>query len=397
MKNHRQGWDNKDKRPNHRKNWRSYRRMAHQHPPWKHASIRHSSFQAKRRSLFGRFVGFMLFLALPLVGLGILFGTLISGVESSPPRLIIFIGLACGFPLLLAIIIGSIGALAFRNLGTPLANIMTAADAVADGDLSTRVEEKGPGEFRRLAKSFNRMAEELELADEQRRDLTADVAHELRTPLHILQGNLEGILDGVYQPTNDHIEAALDETRMLSRLVDDLQTLSLAETGQLHLKAESVDIAELLADVGTSFSGPAEAAGIDLQVEFVGIAEELTILGDGERLDQVISNLMGNSLRYTSEGGSILLKAVANLNGVQIFVRDTGEGILPDDIPHIFDRFWRGDKARQRQSGTGSGLGLAIARQFVQAHEGTISVESQLGEGTTFTIELPRENERPFN
>jgi signal transduction histidine kinase len=304
-----------------------------------------------------------------------------------------FIGVVCGFPLLLALIIGTIGALAFRSLGTPLADIMAAADAVAEGDLSTRVEEKGPGEFRRLAQSFNRMAEELEHADVQRRNLTADVAHELRTPLHILQGNLEGILDGVYQPDTEHIEAMLDETRMLSHLVDDLQTLSLAEAGQLHLKMEPVDIAELLADVSTSFSGPAEAAGIDLQVKTTGTPEELTVSGDVERLDQVLSNLMGNALRHTPEGGSILLSASATQNGVQILVRDTGEGIPPEDLPYVFDRFWRGDKSRQRQSGTGSGLGLAIARHFIQAHSGAISVESELGAGTTFIIELPRENE----
>jgi two-component system sensor histidine kinase BaeS len=221
------------------------------------------------------------------------------------------------------------------------------------------------------------------------------VAHELRTPLHILQGNLEGILDGVYQPTAEHIEAMLDETRMLSRLVDDLQTLSLAEAGQLHLKMEPVDVVELLADASTSFSGPAEAAEIDLQIQTIGVPEELVILGDVERLDQVVSNLIGNALRHTSAGGNILLSVAANPNGVQILVRDSGEGIPPEDLPYVFDRFWRGDKSRQRQSGTGSGLGLAIARQFIQAHGGEISVESQFGEGTSFIIELPRNIKSP--
>lgn len=397
MKRRNQDWDENDNWAEWRKNWRSYRTAMHHHSTWQHTPIKHPGFRAKRRSLFGRFIGFLLFLALPLVGLGILFGTIIAGAESSPPRMIMFIGVVCGFPLLLALIIGTIGALAFRSLGTPLADIMAAADAVADGDLSTRVEEKGPGEFRRLAQSFNRMTEELQHADVQRRNLTADVAHELRTPLHILQGNLEGILDGVYQPNSEHIDAMLDETRTLSRLVDDLQTLSLAEAGQLHLRMEFVDISELLADVGTSFSGPAEAAGIDLQVQTMGNPDELTITGDVERLDQVLSNLMGNALRHTPRGGNILLRAEPNQNGVQILVRDTGEGIPTEDLPYVFDRFWRGDKSRQRQSGTGSGLGLAIARQFIQAHGGEIAVESQLGEGTTFTIDLPREIESPAN
>ena len=274
--------------------------------------------------------------------------------------------------------------------------IVAAADAVADGDLSTRVEESGPGEFQRMARSFNRMTVELQRADQQRRNLTADVAHELRTPLHILQGNLEGLQDGVYQPTPEHIAAMLDETQMLARLVDDLQTLSLAETGQLPLRLEAVDIIELLADVGTSFSGQMEAAGIDLQVEATGTPAALTVGGDVERLDQVLSNLMGNALRHTPSGGQIILRAETIPDGVRILVRDTGEGIPPDDLPYIFDRFWRGDKSRQRSSSAGSGLGLAIARQFVSAHGGQISVESQLGLGTTFTIDLPQVTEHPL-
>jgi len=336
-------------------------------------------------------MGLLFFLALPLVGLGILFGTIISGTEVSHPRLVFLIIAICGFPLLLALLIGTIGTVVFRNFGTPLANIMAAADAVAEGNLTTRVEEKGPREFRRMAHSFNHMTAELERTDQQRRNLTADVAHELRTPLHILQGNLEGLQDGLYQPTSEHIEAMLDEIQMLSRLVDDLQTLSLAEAGQLPLREEPIDITELLADISTSFSGPLETAGIDLRVEIEGSPDDLFIHGDAERFDQIFSNLIGNALRHTPAGGSILLRAAATPKGVQILVRDTGEGIPPEDLPYIFDRFWRGDKSRQRQSGVGSGLGLAIANQFVQAHGGKISVESLLGKGTTFSIYFPRE------
>jgi two-component system OmpR family sensor kinase/two-component system sensor histidine kinase BaeS len=359
------------------------------HRPWK-SDAHQRDYRAKRRTLFGRFMVFLVFLALPLVGLGILFGTLISTAENPPVRFQMVLTFICGLPLIVTLIIGTIGALVFRNLGTPLAKIMSAADAVAEGDLSTRLEESGPGEFRRMARSFNRMTAELERADQQRRNLTADIAHELRTPLHILQGDLEGLQDGVYQPSPEHIQAMLDETQMLARLVDDLQTLSLAEAGQLHLRLEPLDISELLADVATSFSGQMEAAGIILDVKTVGTPQDLTINADPERLDQVLSNLVANALRHTSQDGTIMLTAESTSEGVRILVRDTGEGISSEDLPYIFDRFWRGDKSRQRKSGAGSGLGLAIAKQIIAAHGGQIAVESQLGIGTSFTIELPQ-------
>ncbi len=284
----------------------------------------------------------------------------------------------------------------FRGVAMPMVDVMVAADRVAAGDFSTRVPlpPYGPGEFRRLVESFNRMTEELERADLQRRNLTADVAHELRTPLHIIQGNLEGVLDGVYEPTQEHIRTTLDETRLLARLVDDLRTLSLAEAGQLPLVREPVEVADLLADVQTSFSAQAEAAGIDLRVE-VGTAggssdsSRLIVTGDVGRLGQVLGNLVMNALRHTPHGGTIALSAEATSSGVRIAVGDTGQGIPPEDLPYIFDRFWRGDRSRSHAGGAGSGLGLAIARQLVQAHGGTISVDSQPGEGTVFTIELP--------
>ena len=295
----------------------------------------------------------------------------------------------CGLSLALPLLAATLAARAFRGIATPLADVMAAADAVAEGDLSARVPvpRHGDNEFKRLAQSFNRMTEELERADQRRRNLTADVAHELRTPLHIIQGNLEGILDDVYSPSVEHIGATLDETRLLARLVDDLRTLSLAEAGQLPLVWESVDVTDLLADVSTSFSGQAEAAGIALRVETGDGLPAIT--ADVGRLDQVLSNLMANALRHTPSGGTITLQAEPIRDGVRITVRDTGEGIPAEDLPYIFDRFWRGDRSRSRAGGAGSGLGLAIARQLVQIHNGRIGVESEQGQGTTFTIELP--------
>jgi signal transduction histidine kinase len=297
----------------------------------------------------------------------------------------------CGFSLALPLLAGFLALRVFRGVATPLADVMAAANAVAEGDLSTRVPvpEHGPDAFTNLAESFNRMAQELELADHQRRNLTADVAHKLRNPLHIIQGNLEGILDDVYKPNDEHISATLGETRLLARLVDDLRTLSLAEAGQLPLRREVVDIGELLADVRTSFSGQAEAAGLDLQVALEG--HPPSISGDVGRLEQVLNNLVGNAVRHTPAGGSIVLRAQGTGHGVRILVQDTGEGLSAEDLPYIFDRFWRGDKSRSRARGTGSGLGLAIARQLVEAHGGHIAVQSKPGEGTTFVVELPRD------
>jgi signal transduction histidine kinase len=277
---------------------------------------------------------------------------------------------------------------------------MAAADAVAEGDFSARVPEgdipeRGPGELRQLARSFNRMVSELQRQDRLRKDLIADVAHELRTPLHILQGNLEGLQDGIYQPTNEQVELLLAETRQLARLVEDLRTLSLAEAGQLPLVRGPVDVGELISDAVTSFSGQAEAAGITLGFDLGEGGQPLTVSGDPGRLDQVLSNLLANALRHTPPGGTIEVRAMTTAEGVQVQVADDGEGIPAEDLPFIFDRFWRGDRAERTGKDRGSGLGLAIARQLVQAHGGRIWAESPIrqgdgpGRGSSFTFTLP--------
>jgi signal transduction histidine kinase len=276
----------------------------------------------------------------------------------------------------------------YRRFGKPLGDMFNAIDSVADGNLSVRVKEHNSDMFSELVKRFNKMVEELERADKQRRNLTADIAHELRTPLHIIQGNLEGVLDGVYEATPEHINNTLDETKLLARLVEDLQTLSLAETGQLPLHPTRFLLADLLADLTSSYSSQAASQGIDLTTQIENPDQELN--ADYDRLNQVLSNLISNALRHTPEGGKISVEAESASSGersVRIKVKDSGSGIASENLPFIFDRFWRGDRSRTHR--TNSGLGLAITKQLVLAHGGEIKVESEIGKGTIFVIELP--------
>jgi len=344
----------------------------------------------RRRFLFLRFAGiFGLTTLLILGGLATLAWLVAQWLTGNGQMsLIVWVGgalLGVGLPLVGWGIAGH----AFQDIAGPLADLMDAADAMAAGDLHVRIAEESPGDFGRVAQTFNRMARELERAEEQRRNLTADVAHELRTPLSIIQGNLEGLLDGVYQPTAEHLAAMLDETRRLGRLIDDLRLLSLAESGQLVLHKEVIEVGELLTDLATSFGGQAEAKGICLCIAGKEELRGMTVNADAGRLYQVLGNLVVNALRFTPPGGTITLRGEGVPGGVRLTVRDSGEGIAPQDLPYLFDRFWRADPARPRAEGAGGGLGLAIARQLVLAHGGHIEVESQPGRGATFLVELP--------
>jgi two-component system OmpR family sensor kinase/two-component system sensor histidine kinase BaeS len=295
-------------------------------------------------------------------------------------------GFICGGAAMLAILALVLANWARRRVANPLAGVMEVTERVIEGDLSARVEESHRGPFASLESTFNRMLDELETTDQQRRNLTADVAHELNTPLHIIQGYLEGIADGIYPPDENTLNILLDETQLLSRLVEDLRTLSLAEAGELPLKLETFPLAELLEDVGTSFSGQSEATGVNLKVT---TESGLHLTADPGRLDQIISNLVANALRHTPSGGEIKITANSEESGAVIIVEDTGEGIAPEDLSQVFNRFWRKDKSRERKATGGHGLGLAITQQLVHAHGGEISVESELGEGTRFRISLP--------
>jgi signal transduction histidine kinase len=274
---------------------------------------------------------------------------------------------------------------ALRRAATPIGDVIEAAGRVAEGDYSARVAERGPREVRAMARAFNSMAERLQAIDEQRRGLLADVTHELRTPLTVIQGNLEGLLDGVYPRDDAHLEPILEETRVLSRLIDDLRTLALAESGALKLQKEPTDLGALVGESMASFQAQADAAGIELHAD---IAPELPMLElDPARIRQVLENLMANALRYTPRGGTIRVRCYAEDQGnthVAVSVSDTGTGIPPEALAHIFDRFYKSSDSR------GTGLGLAIAKNLVAAHGGEISAQSELGKGTTIRFTLPK-------
>lgn len=279
-----------------------------------------------------------------------------------------------------------LAALVSRRVSAPLGRITRAAQRVAAGDLRVEVPGSSIKEVDTLADAFNRMARSLLHADQLRRNMTADIAHELRTPLTIIKGKLEGILDGVYPGTPEHIAPVLEEAMLLERLIEDLRLLSLAEAGQLPLHRDILDVRELLETVQGSFAREAARQNIALVVDVAPNPPSLD--ADPQRMQQVLGNLLANSLRYTPAGGTITLRASSGPGKTRISVSDTGAGIPPDELPHIFDRFWRGDRARARH-GSGAGLGLAIARQLVEAHGGAISATSAPGQGATITIELP--------
>jgi two-component system sensor histidine kinase BaeS len=272
---------------------------------------------------------------------------------------------------------------ALRRFAAPVGDVIDAVGRVADGDLSTRVDERGPREARALARAFNTMTTRLEAGEEQRRRLLADVSHELRTPLSVVQGNLEALVDGVHPADEAHLVAILDETKVLSRLVEDLRTLSLAESGALALHREAVDVGALVRETVDSFASQSEPAGVSLEAQVSSGLPQVD--ADPVRAREILSNLIANALRYTPRGGRITVTARSGGAAVAIDVRDTGAGIAPERIDRIFDRFYKSPESR------GAGLGLAIAKQLVEAHRGEISATSVLGEGTDIRFTLPTE------
>jgi two-component system OmpR family sensor kinase/two-component system sensor histidine kinase BaeS len=286
---------------------------------------------------------------------------------------------AGSFSLLLALVLG-------YQLARPVNELARAAGRLAKGDLSQRVAAQGNDELANLGRSFNRMAASLEQAERSRRALTADIAHELRNPLAVQRANLEALQDGLYPATPENLAPILEQNLLLTRLVDDLHTLALADAGQLRLEKQPVDLSGLLRRVAARFAPQAEAGhfAIELQAE----RPCPPVLVDAGRIEQVLGNLLSNAIRYTPPQGRITLSLECSPGAARIVVQDSGPGIPAEALEHIFDRFYRADRSRSRAEG-GSGLGLAIARQLVQAHGGGLVAANHPQGGAVFTVELP--------
>ncbi|MET9434709.1 ATP-binding protein [Streptomyces sp. NPDC006551] len=272
-----------------------------------------------------------------------------------------------------------------RAVLRPVRALTRASRGLGEGDLGRRVPVSGKDEIGELGRAFNRMADSLQASEERQRRLVGDIAHELRTPLANLRGYLEALRDGVLEADAELLDSLHEEVLLQQRIVDDLQDLALAEAGVLTYHRTELDARELIETCRTAHSALASAAGVRLDVVAAG---PVPLYGDPGRLRQALSNLVGNAVRHTAPGGGVRLELAERDEMVRIAVRDTGSGIPADDLPHLFDRFWRADAARGRATG-GSGLGLSIARQIVADHHGGIEVASEVGVGTVFTVVLP--------
>jgi signal transduction histidine kinase len=271
-----------------------------------------------------------------------------------------------------------------RSLAQPLRDLTAATHAMAQGNLKQQVPVRSADEVGELASAFNQMSADLARANQSRKQMTADIAHDLRNPLTVIGGYLESLRDGILKPTPQRFDTLYTEVRHLQRLVEDLRLLSLADAGELVLQRQPVNPMDLLEHATAAYQHQAQQQGLQLEVQAEGLLSEISL--DPERMEQVLGNLISNALRYTQAGGTIRLAASQAAGQVMLSVQDDGSGIAPEILPHIFERSYRGDVSRQ---GSESGLGLAIARSIVELHGGRIGVESTPGAGSRFWILLP--------
>ena len=272
-----------------------------------------------------------------------------------------------------------------RTITRPVRELTLASAALASGQLDQQVQVRSQDELGELTRTFNKMSADLQRSNQLRKQMTADIAHDLRTPLSVITGYLEGLKDGVLKPTPKRFSAMYDEAIFLQRLIEDLRTLSLADAGELSLNLQQVQPGDLIERAAAFYQHSAEQKQIHLNATAAGALP--AIQADPERMQQALGNLVSNALRYTPETGRIELSAYEEDNGVRIDVRDTGSGIAPEDLPHVFERFYRGDASRNE---SGSGLGLAITKSIIELQGGKISASSAGPDlGSTFTIWLP--------
>lgn len=300
-------------------------------------------------------------------------------------RSIVVAGLGAGVGALI------LGALLTRQMLRPVHSLRDATQRLARGDLSHRVSVTSGDEIGDLAHQFNEMAATLQENESQRQRMMADISHELRTPLAVMRGQVEALLDGVFDLSRDNVVPIHDAVLLLGRLVEDLRDLALADAGRLGLERGEVHIDQLVRRVSSAFQHAAQEKGLTLEED---VAESMpSIEGDSQRLEQVLGNLLSNAIRYTPPGGHILTRAWLDGDRVAFSVRDDGPGIAQEDLERIFDRFYRTDRARSRTTdrtrSTGSGLGLAIAKRLVDEHGGEIIVQSEEGRGSVFAVRLP--------
>ncbi|MGB9660925.1 MAG: sensor histidine kinase [Moorellaceae bacterium] len=291
-----------------------------------------------------------------------------------------------GSGLLASLLAVGLGLFLARRLTSPLKELLEAARKIAGRQWHHRVRVDSKDEIGELARAFNSMAHSLERYEDARKNLMADMAHELRTPLAILRGNLEAIQEGISEPTPELIASLHDEVLRLSRLVKDLQELSLAEMGKLNMHFREVSLEELLERVTTTFAAEAAARDIEFRVQIDRPLPPAKL--DPDRITQVLLNLLSNALRYTPSGGTVSLTVKKEKDGLHFQISDTGPGIAPEDLPYIFERFYR-SRVSPSQADGGTGLGLAIAREIVAAHGGRIWAESESGAGSTFHFVIP--------
>lgn len=282
---------------------------------------------------------------------------------------------------LLIVLAATVAQRGIRRISEPMDNLIEAAGRIEKGDYTAVLPENGPEELSSVARAFNAMSARLKTSDEQRRSFLADVAHELRTPLSIIRGQAEAIADGVYPGDADHVMPILDATRALEVLVEDLRTLVLTEAGSLVLNREHVEPGALVQDVLASFETQSEAFGVSMASAIDSTVPMIDV--DPARIRSALANVVSNAIRHTPSGGSIRIEVHSTGDKVELKVQDTGEGISPEILPRVFQRFVKGPGS------TGSGLGLAITHDIVTAHGGTIEIQSTVGSGTTVRITLP--------